>query len=186
MAGMGDLPALLAAEDWDGAERLLRRAAKARTAPAEVHYNLAKVLMENGKAAQAGQWFRRAVAARPDYAAAWFEMGRWALVADDLPLAFRAFQKASKLAPADRDARISLGRIALRCGQWDVARRAWDGVEGTEALQARYRIAAETGDETGTLLERLLSADLPRPQSLTTITRTAKGRIPRVLPRRDP
>ena len=63
--------------DWPKAEATLRRLVKMRHAPAEAHYNLAQVLLQVGKPEQAGSWLRQAVAARPDYAAAWFELGRW-------------------------------------------------------------------------------------------------------------
>ncbi|MEO1470769.1 MAG: hypothetical protein AAFV86_17125, partial [Pseudomonadota bacterium] len=61
MAGLDKLPVLLAARDWEAAERLLRRAARARGAAPEVFYNLARVLEEAGRGAQSAHWLEKAV-----------------------------------------------------------------------------------------------------------------------------
>ena len=60
MSGLEKLPGLLASGDWAGAERLLKRAAKARGAGAAVFYNLGKVYLEQGRAAPAVTWARLA------------------------------------------------------------------------------------------------------------------------------
>jgi len=46
---MADLERAIAAGDWAAAEAGLRRLAGRARAPASVHYNLAKVLIEAGK-----------------------------------------------------------------------------------------------------------------------------------------
>ncbi|MCA8884135.1 MAG: hypothetical protein KDA50_10400 [Rhodobacteraceae bacterium] len=179
---LSSLPGLIAAQDWPRAEALLRRAARKKGAPAEVFYNLAKVLEARGAAEQMGSWLRRAVAARPDYGLAWFELGRWALTADDADLAYDAFRAALRLLPGDLDARVNLGRLALRRGAWDAAARAWDGVAGPEADIARFRIAAETGQNTPEDLSRLLRDPATRGLALQAMTRTARGCVPLTLP----
>ncbi len=178
MADTDALPALLASSDWGSAERLLRRAAQRAGAGADVFYNLALVLDRAGKGAQSGAWLLRAVARRPDYAAAWFELGRWRLDARDLWGARHAFACAGTLDPADADARRNLGRVALRLGRWDEAARTFAGADDAEARIARYRIAAETGEDARPLLDRLLAGGAPRQAVLTAMTRTARGRIP--------
>ncbi|QFT98649.1 Anaphase-promoting complex, cyclosome, subunit 3 [Roseovarius sp. THAF8] len=178
MADLSRLPALLQAEDWAAAERLLRRAANAKSAPAEVFYNLAKVLEESGKSGQRVQWLRRAVLRRSDYAKAWFELGRAELEALDLRAAHRAFDKAHKLDPGDSDARRMFARLCLRLGQWDKAETAFGNAEDAEARLARYRIAAETGRSTRADRHALLLDQSLRPQALKALTRTAKGAIP--------
>lgn len=182
MASISKLPDLLAASDWVGAERVLRRAAGRTGAGADVFYNLALVLGRAGKGAQAGSWLRRAVKARPGYMAAWFELGRWCLDAGDLTGALEGFQTASGLALEDVDAKRNLGRVALRLGRWDVAVAAFDA-DDTEARIARYRIAAETGEDASGLLDNLLDT-APRQAVLKAMTRTAKGRIPLHLRKR--
>lgn len=178
------LPALLAAQDWPAAERLLRRLAKGKAPTADVFYNLAKVLEMAGKRAQVRHWLERAVGCKPDYAIAWFELGRAAVDEGDLPAARLAFVKALALAPQDADARRSLGRVALRLGDWEMANACFAGQTDREAQMARYRIGAETGAPVDDLRAALLARGEWRPEVLKTLTRTAKGSIPLVL--RDP
>ncbi|MEL6197683.1 MAG: tetratricopeptide repeat protein, partial [Pseudomonadota bacterium] len=141
MADLSKLPTLIAAEDWAGAEKLLRRAARAQKPAPEVFYNLGKVLMERGQAKQAVSWFRKAVLARPSYAAAWFELGRAALGADDLQGACDGFARAVALAPGDADARLNLARLVLRLGDWEKAEALWRSIDADEAKPALFRAA---------------------------------------------
>ncbi|MBC58090.1 MAG: hypothetical protein CL814_14310 [Confluentimicrobium sp.] len=184
MVDVSSLPALLQAEDWAGAERLLRRAAKDRRAPAQVFYNLGKVLEAGGKAPQSGAWYRRAVAVEPGYANAWFELGRWAVAAEDLVLAEQAFARAARLAPQDLDAWRNLGRVRLRRGQWAQARTAWLHLgDDAEARVALYRVTAELGEDTGAARAALLSDPALRPQAMKALTRVAKGAVPLRFPK---
>lgn len=182
MPSYADLPRLLREENWSAAEKVLRAAARKKVAPAEVFYNLAKVLEASGKAAQMRTWLQRALKAKPDYAMAWFELGRCALAQQDFPSAFKAFERANALDPKDQDARRNLGRIALRLGVWDKAAACFARAEDTEAQLALYRIASERGEDTGALRETLLALPDDRPEVLKTLTRTAKGAIPLKLP----
>ena len=182
MPSYADLPKLLRDENWPAAEKVLRGAAKKKNAPADVYYNLAKVLEASGKAAQMRPWLERAVTAKPDYATAWFELGRCALAQLDLRLSLRAFDRACALDPKDPDARRNLGRIALRLGIWDKATACFAEDDDTEAQLARYRIASETGEDTQALRKALLVRPDDRPEVLKTLTRTAKGTIPLKLP----
>lgn len=178
MAKLIDLPTLLASQDWARAEKLLRAAAAKKTAGADVFYNLAKVLEAAGKTAQMRTWLKRAVARRPDYAAAWFELGRSALQDDDLQGAFGAFERAMTLSPMDQDAKRNCGRVALRLGYWEAASRCFDGASDAEAELAHYRIAAETGQSTDQMRRALLDQPEHRAQVLKTLTRVARGSLP--------
>jgi tetratricopeptide (TPR) repeat protein len=178
MVDLTELPGFIAAQDWAAAERLLRKAARARNPPPEVYYNLAKVLEAAGKPGQMAQWLKRALTANPAYAFAWFELGRLALNEARLEAAFHPFTKAHELAPGDDDSRRNLGRIALRLGKWDVASSCFGGVDDPEALLARYRIAAETGTATQAMRAALFAQPGLRKAVLKTLTRTAKGSIP--------
>lgn len=183
MMDMTALQARIAAQDWAGAERMLRRAAKSKGAGAQVFYNLGKVLQAGGKGAQSGAWFKKAVAADQGYAIAWFELGRWAIDADDLTLAERCFDKAAMLAPDDADAWRNLGRVRLRLGDWAAARTAWDRLgEDAEVLTARYRIAAELGEDTAALQATLLAQADMRPEAMKALVRVAKGSVPLRFP----
>ena len=137
MARIEDLGRLLAEEDWSNAERVLRRAAKAGDAPAQVPYNLAMVLQKQGKQRPSGQWLKSALAKDPAYQAAWFELGRWAVAEQDLEQAEKAFARAVDLDQADMDAHRNLGRVALRRGNWDLAAEAFSGVAARRSRGAR-------------------------------------------------
>lgn len=178
MDAMKHLPALLAAQDWASAERLLRRLSKSKAAPAEVFYNLAKVLEAAGKTGQITTWLKRAISANPRYALAWFELGRQHLQAGALEDAFQAFDKAHRYDPSDPDSQRNLGRVALRLGEWSVAERCFANQQDTEAQLARYRIAAETGQATVALRNAMLADGKNRTSVLKTLTRTAKGSFP--------
>lgn len=178
MANLSRLPALLQARDWSAAERLLRQAANAKSTSAEVFYNLAKVLEEMGKHSQRAQWLRRAVLRRPDYAKAWYELGRAELEALDLEGARKAFGKAYALDRGDTEARRMFARLCLRLGQWDKAKAAFGDAQDAEARLARYRIAAETGHSTRADRDTLLADSALRPEALKALTRTSKGAVP--------
>ena len=178
MKDLNSLPALLAAKDWSGAERLLRRLAKGKAPQPAVFYNLAKVLEAGGKPDQMKHWLERAIAANPSYGVAWFELGRVALEHNVLDDALTAFFKASALMPDDVDTRRNLGRVALRLGDWDKAAECFAAQSDPEARLARYRIAAETGVSTTELRDDLLAERSWRPEVIKTLTRTAKGSVP--------
>lgn len=181
MKALEKLPALLAARDWPAAERVLKRAAKARPGEASILYNLGRVLMEQGQWAPARHWLKHALAAQPKHQAAWFELGRTALELSDFDAAQAAFAKALDLDPTDRDATRNLGRVALRLGAFSTARAAYGRLdpEDIETACALYRIAAETGaPEAASLRDGLLARRADRAQVLKTLTRTAKGVLP--------
>lgn len=182
MAKLEDLPRLIQSQDWATAERVLRKAAQGKSASAEVFYNLAKVLEQVGKPEQRAAWLKRAVARRPDYALAWFELGRIALEDGESDAALKAYQKAWEGDPSDSDARRMVARLSLRLGRWEAAERALQDDEDTEAMMLRYRIAAEMGDATPALRDELLQDAATRPDALRTLTRVAKGSVSLRLP----
>lgn len=180
MSGLEDLPALLAAGDWAAAERLLKRAAKARGAGAPVFYNLGKVCFEMGKLAQAATWLRKALAADPGHVNAWFELGRVAVAREDYETARKSFGRALALDPGDADTRRNLGRVALRLGQYAMAREVWAPLAGDgEADAALYRAAAElrSGD-AGQLRRALMARPGHRGAALQALVRVSKGCVP--------
>ena len=177
MAKLSDLPVLIKSENWAAAERLLRQAAKAKTAPAEIYYNLAKVLEKTGKRSQSITWLNRAVARRPDYAIAWFELGRALLAHGDIEASLNAYQRACALDPKDSDARRMVARLALRLGLWDQVKAALQDDQDPEARCARYRVEAETGTASKRARDALLTDPSMRPEALRTLTRVSKGSI---------
>lgn len=182
MVNQAKLGALLAAQDWSAAEKLLRRAAKEKAPGADVFYNLAKVLEAAGKPAQMHTWLKRAVAIKPDYAIAWFELGRSALRDANFEAAKIAFSKVVQLDPADSDARINLAKTALRLGAWETVLKAISDLDTDEVQLLRLRARAELGEDVSDVLEGLLARPAMRPATLKAMTRTAKGHIPLRLP----
>lgn len=174
--------AAIAQGDWAAAEISLRRLARGKAAAPQVFYNLAKVLIEAGKPAQAGSWLDRAVRAAPDYAIAWFELGRWRLDRRDWEGALEAFLRAAECAPEDVDAWRNAARLAERLCRFALSARCWEQVAARKAedIEARLgcaRAAFEQGapDEAEALLAAL--PDEARALALTLRTRTARGRL---------
>lgn len=179
MSDLSRLPHLLSRQDWAGAEVLLRRALMDPKAPAALAYNLAKVLELQGK--DGVEWLGRCVAQEPRHADGWFELGR-ALMATDFGGAEAAFARSVALKPA-ADAWLNLARLRLRLGDWAGCGAALAQLpQTTETRAMAYRVACETGAETGALRSDLLSRASERPEALKALTRTAKGHLPLRLP----
>jgi len=169
----------IAAGDWPKAEVTLRRLVKQRAAPPEAAYNLAQVLLRAGKPEQAGHWLRQAIALRPDYATAWFELGRWELDRGAFADARDTFARAAALAPEDNDAWRNLARIAERLGDFGTARDAWSRLPDPEARAGILRALLELRDPAAEALRAELWKDLAqRPLVLRAITRASAGRLP--------
>ncbi|KEO56444.1 tetratricopeptide repeat protein [Thioclava pacifica] len=185
MSGLAKLGHLIAAQDWAGAEAVLRREAARKDAPAQIFYNLAKVLEAAGRPEQMGHWLTRAVKRDPGYAIAWFELGRVKLAGDQLEEARAAFARALALDHQDADAARNLMRLALRLGHWEEAANAAHRLGADpEALATRYRAASELGhvDEADHLRNALLHDPANRAVALKALTRVAKGQLPMRLP----
>ena len=170
----------LAQGDWAQADAVLAPVTAEAGAHPSMLYNHGKVLMELGQMAAAAELLQRTVRAAPGHAAAWFELGRAALLQEDFATAFAGFSRALELTPEDDDARRNLGRVALRLGEYGVARAAWLPLRGdAEADLVLYRIAAETGDPSAAQQRRDLLARHPdRAAVIRTLVRVSKGAVP--------
>ncbi|MEE8271383.1 MAG: tetratricopeptide repeat protein [Alphaproteobacteria bacterium] len=174
----------IAAADWQRAESLLRRLVRTPDAPAQAAYNLALVLIERAKVAQAGAWFAKAVKRDPDYAAAWFEYGRWYLARGDPAKARDAFAATARLEPGAEDARRNLARIAERMGDFEASLAAWRVVErlagaddGEAALGTLRALLELRRPEAAALKARLWESPATRPSLLKVLTRTSAGSL---------
>lgn len=169
--------------DWVDADAVLAPATAAVDAHPSMLYNHGKVLMELGRLGAAADQLHRTVQAAPDHAAAWFELGRVALLQEDFTTAFNGFSQALDLTPDDMDARRNLGRVAIRLGAYRAAHAAWLPLRGdAEADLALYRIASETGDPSADRLRYDLLASHPnRAAVIRTLVRVSKGAIPLTL-----
>lgn len=165
--------------DWFKAERLLRREAAKRSAPAEIHYNLGKVLLEQGNAKSAIPSLRKAVSRKAGYQSAWFELGRAAVLVRDYALAEKSFARAAALDPTDADARLNLARVAVRRGSWRAALTASSDLGGPEVAALRYRALAELRSPAASSeLSAMLEDAAMKPFAIRAMTRTSKGSIP--------
>lgn len=168
--------------DWPAAERRLRKLAQGEKPAPQVLYNLAQVLLRLDKGRQAEHWFERAVEADPDYAIAWFELGRLRLESGALETAATAFERSAGADPNDADAWRNAARIRERLGAFERAEAHWTMLseiepEDVEARLGRARACYELGrfDEAEALLE-----DLPneaKASALSLRTHVARGRL---------
>lgn len=174
----------IAARDWPKAEAELRRQVKAKDAPAQASYNLALVLIERGKAGQAGAWFAKAVKRDPGYAAAWFEYGRWHLARGALGDAARAFEAVTRLQPDSEDGWRNLGRVSERLGDFQTGLTAWQSVArlsggaDAEAALGTLRALLELRRPEAARVRAGLAEDRAlRPGLLKVLTRTSAGTL---------
>lgn len=174
----------IAARDWPKAEAELRRLVKAKDAPAQAAYNLALVLIERGKTVQAGAWFAKAVKRDPDYAAAWFEYGRWRLAHGRLSDAGKAFEVVTRLEPNAEDSWRNLGRVSERLGEFEKSLTAWewvarltDGSDAEAALGTLRALLELRRPEAAQVRARLAREPALRPGLLKVLTRTSAGAL---------
>lgn len=173
-------------ENWEAAARILGPFAARPDAHPSILYNYGKVLLEQGKAQAAQAVLQRLLAQEAGHVNGWFELGRAALLSEDLGTADRAFAQVLQRTPNDRDAALNLARVRLRLGQFEAAHQLWLQFEGTrEADLALYRTAAEQAlPEAGERSAKLLRDHPERAAVLKALTRVAKGSLPLRLPSR--
>jgi len=134
-AACGNL-AIIAAQQGDlaGAERLFRQALDLRPNP-EGFNNLGTLLQQQGRAAEAIAAHQRAIALRPDYAAAHLALGNALKQQGDLDAALAAYRDAVRLNPTAAEAHNNIGVVLQRQGKPDEALAAY---RETAALQPAY------------------------------------------------
>src|ERR1700690_1376134 len=81
---------------------------------AAVFYNQGLVLKRQGKTAEAIAEMKKAIAARKDYAAAWFSLGNLYRSEGDFNNAAQAYQKSTALQPKDAAGHANLGALYIR------------------------------------------------------------------------
>jgi Flp pilus assembly protein TadD len=113
--------ALAQKKDAAKAEKEYRAALALDPEHAEVHNELATLLMDLGRNSDAMTELKAAVAAKPDLAEAWYNLAKLALHAKQCPTAIDAFSRAAKLMPNDADTFIELSTAERKCGQVEPA-----------------------------------------------------------------
>lgn len=155
------LPALRSAQDWFAigvdaeASGRLEDAARAYEhalpgGSAETHFNLGNCLYALRRRPAAGVHFEAAVAASPDYAEAWNNLGIVRGEVGDRAGAIEALRRALDLVPHYADAHYNLAEALAVVGDMDGARRHWRAYLAFDpnsrwAEQVRRRLAANGG-----------------------------------------
>ena len=103
-----------------------------------MHYNLGTYCAQRGDWAGACEYFKTAVAAAPDFALAWYNLGSSQRQLNQLPAARSALARALELAPDLHAARVNLSLVEFRAG--------WQQVQRVAEMQARLRHQFSTVD----------------------------------------
>jgi predicted O-linked N-acetylglucosamine transferase (SPINDLY family) len=145
-AACGNL-AIIAAQQGDlaAAERLFRQALALAPNP-EGFNNLGTLLLQQGRPADAIAAHRRAIALRPDYAAAHLALGNALTQHGELDAALAAYRELVRLDPAAADAHNNIGVVLQRQGKLDAALAAY------RAAVARAPAYAQAHFNIGTVL----------------------------------
>lgn len=160
---MQDLQRALAGSDWPRAEKLLLHATRDPRAPGAIFYNLAKVMMKQGRTDEMGPSLKESLKRDPGYPPAWFELGRWHMARREFREARDAFLRAGALMPRDADCRRFAGRACLALGDWNGAFSAFGELrrivpDDPEALIKGYTAAAELRSPAASELRAAIAA----------------------------
>jgi arylsulfatase A-like enzyme/Flp pilus assembly protein TadD len=110
----------------------------------EVHYYLARALLQQGRHAEAGHHFDEAARRVPAHAAAWEGAAECRLRLGDREGALRRLRDGQSASPADAALRTREARLLRDLGRRDEARRAYEAALPLAPREARVR--AELGE----------------------------------------
>lgn len=118
----------LAAALWETgrpgeAEAIYRRRVEEAPGDFLAVHQLGRLLLWQGRAADAVPHLRRAAAMRPAAADVAFDLAQALAAADELDAALAAYRRAVELAPGNFKAHYGLGRVLARRGEGDAARQ---------------------------------------------------------------
>lgn len=109
--------------DYESAEQCLRRCAAMRPRDALCLFQLADVLVDQDRTDEAGELLRRAVAIKPDFAAAWFNLS---CLTTDMALAQRYLERALAADPDCIEAVHELAQMHMDEEAYDKALTLWE------------------------------------------------------------
>jgi len=121
--------------DGPGAEKELRAALGLDPKLADVRNELASMLIERRRYAEAVSELKHTVADKPDQAEAWFNLGQAAAMQKDCATAMDAYAHANKLSPSDADGFINASVAARKCNRLP---------EATAAARQAVKLAARS------------------------------------------
>lgn len=135
-----------------------------RGAPCEPQFrvHLAAALLEQGAAADAVAALEPAVAAAPDHAIAWRDLGIARLRAGDAESGHKALARAASLDPFDQS--VTAHRIA--CLEMLGERDAAKALSGADRFVARFTLGAPAGWDSVAAFNQALAADIRAHPSL--------------------
>jgi len=172
-------------EDWPAAERALRGLLTRFPGDASLAYNLGLALKRQGQATAALDSFEAALARDPRHGKAMFERAACLMDLGRLTQARAAFRAYILSHGDDADAWLNAGRLALRLGEPEAARRDLEQAVTLASTPAAALALAEAELETGAVAQgynRALAvmAQAPglRPAALKILTQGPRGRIP--------
>ncbi|WP_226579383.1 tetratricopeptide repeat protein [Acuticoccus sediminis] len=142
---------------------------------ASLSYNKAVALRRAGRAVEAAEAARTALAQDPAHGNALFELGAALMDAGDRPGATGAFRRVLARHPGDADARTNLAALQVAAGEPSEALAVLGDVGGAEAEQTRAAAWRDLGDLDAA--DRHMAA-LPAATALKIATQGATGRIP--------
>jgi tetratricopeptide (TPR) repeat protein len=140
-------------QQWARADAAYREALRLGYGGAETHYNHGVSLVLQGREADAAVAFEKAVAANPQHAGAWNNLGGLSERAGRLDEALSRYRQAVDAAPADASSRYNLGRMLIANG------RARDAVSQFEVLASAD--APDPRHVYGLATALVLSGDVP-------------------------
>ena len=106
-----------ASSNGSGSLPMTREALRLGYRGADAHHNYGVALVLQGRHADAAVAFEQAVAANPQHAAAWNNLGGLSERAGRLDEAVARYQQAVDAAPADASMRFNLGRMLIANGR---------------------------------------------------------------------
>ncbi len=175
MPASSDQASDIATPQWQHQEHVLRAAAGSGRAEPETFAEFARLLEASGSPDQAIAWLKRVLREQPGHCLAWLALGQIFSQQGAGPSAVRCFETVSALVKDDPKAMRLLGETALAYGHWEIARRCYDGAQDPDAQLARYRIAAETGQQTWALRQALMADPALRARLLDEGCNVSKG-----------
>ena len=187
MSSLQSVAKAIAARDWKKAERQLQALRRRYPERADVSYNHALVVRERGRFDEALEMLAETARRFPDYPRASFEHANTLVALGREAEAGERLERYLGRWPDDADAHLLLGRIRVRRGDTDRARRHLAAVERHVAdddpdfalLAAQIHLRDGDLGRARSLLRQLSRADPAlRPSLLKELTQAPRGRIP--------
>jgi tetratricopeptide (TPR) repeat protein len=109
---------------WRDSETLYRRALVVEPRNAQIHYNLATMLFENGRYPEAEPHFRAALRLMPEMTQAWCNLALNLAAQSDWPEAEKVIAEAQRRMPESVEVHNAAANVALLHGDLDAAQRS--------------------------------------------------------------